>query len=243
VDTAGTIYPGLIELHNHLAYNVLPMWRVQRQFTNNHEWPRSSEYSEFIAIQRKLTQQLPAEVLRYAEAKCMVAGVTTTQGAPPTSRRVPTVLRQAELSRDPDLPPARSRIATIPESEVGELLESLQREQCVLVHIAEGTDAAARDEFLRLHLSRRTWALAPSFAGVHCTALMPEDFDELARHGASVVWSPVHDLTLYGKTLDIKAAHAAGVQLGIGPSCGQQEPLVGAQVGSRCRQHIGSTAQ
>jgi hypothetical protein len=47
---------------------------------------------------------------------------------------------------------------------------------------------------------------------------MPEDFDELARHGASVVWSPVHDLTLYGKTLDIKAAHAAGVQLGIGPS-------------------------
>jgi hypothetical protein len=26
VDVEGTIYPGLIELHNHLSYNVLPMW-------------------------------------------------------------------------------------------------------------------------------------------------------------------------------------------------------------------------
>jgi imidazolonepropionase-like amidohydrolase len=26
VETGGTIFPGLIELHNHLSYNALPLW-------------------------------------------------------------------------------------------------------------------------------------------------------------------------------------------------------------------------
>ena len=26
--TGGTIFPGLIELHNHLPYNILPLWQV-----------------------------------------------------------------------------------------------------------------------------------------------------------------------------------------------------------------------
>lgn len=26
LDTAGTIYPGLIDLHNHIAYNTLSVW-------------------------------------------------------------------------------------------------------------------------------------------------------------------------------------------------------------------------
>ena len=29
VDTGGFIYPGLIELHNHLSYDALPLWDVQ----------------------------------------------------------------------------------------------------------------------------------------------------------------------------------------------------------------------
>jgi imidazolonepropionase-like amidohydrolase len=30
VGTTGIIFPGLIELHNHLSYNALPMWAVPR---------------------------------------------------------------------------------------------------------------------------------------------------------------------------------------------------------------------
>ena len=26
IHTGGTIFPGLIELHNHLSYNILPLW-------------------------------------------------------------------------------------------------------------------------------------------------------------------------------------------------------------------------
>ncbi|HZQ07989.1 MAG TPA: amidohydrolase, partial [Anaerolineae bacterium] len=31
IKTGGTIYPGLIELHNHLSYNVLRLWDVPKQ--------------------------------------------------------------------------------------------------------------------------------------------------------------------------------------------------------------------
>ncbi len=34
----GTIYPGLIELHNHLSYDILPLWQVPQQFTNRDQW-------------------------------------------------------------------------------------------------------------------------------------------------------------------------------------------------------------
>src|SRR5689334_13091699 len=38
VRVGGTIYPGLIELHNHLSYDILPMWPVPATFTNRDQW-------------------------------------------------------------------------------------------------------------------------------------------------------------------------------------------------------------
>jgi 5-methylthioadenosine/S-adenosylhomocysteine deaminase len=32
IRSRGTIYPGMIELHNHLPYNVLPLWQVPKLF-------------------------------------------------------------------------------------------------------------------------------------------------------------------------------------------------------------------
>ena len=34
VSTGGTLYPGLIELHNHLSYNALQLWQVPRRYEN-----------------------------------------------------------------------------------------------------------------------------------------------------------------------------------------------------------------
>src|SRR5690349_16458902 len=38
IDTDGTIYPGLIELHNHLSYDILPMWQVPKKYSNRSQW-------------------------------------------------------------------------------------------------------------------------------------------------------------------------------------------------------------
>jgi len=34
VTTGGTIFPGLIELHNHLAYNTIGLWEVTGKFAD-----------------------------------------------------------------------------------------------------------------------------------------------------------------------------------------------------------------
>src|SRR6478736_2323038 len=38
IDTKGTIFPGMIELHNHLSYNVLPPWQVPKRFGERGQW-------------------------------------------------------------------------------------------------------------------------------------------------------------------------------------------------------------
>ena len=38
LETGGTVFPGLIELHNHLAYNALPLWNVPQKYTNRDQW-------------------------------------------------------------------------------------------------------------------------------------------------------------------------------------------------------------
>src|SRR5688572_13030647 len=38
LNTGGTIFPGLIELHNHLSYNVLTLWQVPQQFKIRDQW-------------------------------------------------------------------------------------------------------------------------------------------------------------------------------------------------------------
>src|SRR5207247_464211 len=60
------------------------------------------------------------------------------------------------------------------------------------------------------------WAITSALAGIHCVALERKDFDVLADRGASMVWSPLSNLLLYGETAKIDQAKAAGVRIGIG---------------------------
>ena len=52
VRTGGAIYPGLIDLHNHIVYNVLPLWSPPGQsepFTSRYQWPKHGSYEELVS--------------------------------------------------------------------------------------------------------------------------------------------------------------------------------------------------
>src|SRR5690349_13839653 len=49
ISTQGTIYPGLIELHNHLSYNALPIWKVPHVFTDRNKWPNDPDYEKRVS--------------------------------------------------------------------------------------------------------------------------------------------------------------------------------------------------
>ena len=50
VQTGGTIYPGLIDLHNHLAYNCVGLWIAPQDepYTSRNQWPGAPTYKPEI---------------------------------------------------------------------------------------------------------------------------------------------------------------------------------------------------
>jgi hypothetical protein len=163
---------------------------------------------------------MPA-VVRYVEAKALVNGTTTSQGIALFSnagarRMYRGVVRNVEQTDDAALPEAASRIADVEATDATRFLARLQQPHRLLLHLAEGVDAAARAHFQALEYSSGQWAITDNLVGIHCTALTAEDFRVLAGHGGSMVWSPLSNLLLYGATADIAAARQAGVLIGLG---------------------------
>lgn len=225
VATKGTIYPGLIELHNHLAYNALPMFRPPKRFGSRDEWRGTANTQRFVSgpagVLGRVSGAIPATV-RYVECKCLVGGVTTSQGITLQTHNVKRffrgVVRNAELPDDADLPAAKPKVGDVGDAP-GDL-ESFQRslagKSTRLLHLAEGTNDKARGYFLRLQKPDGTWAINERFAGIHATALRAGDLTVLGERGGSIVWSPLSNLALYGKTTDIARAVAKGITVALG---------------------------
>jgi hypothetical protein len=53
--------------------------------------------------------------------------------------------------------------------------------------------------------------------GIHSTALTPAQLGEMGKAGMKIVWSPLSNLALYGKTTDIPTALEAGIKVSIAP--------------------------
>jgi len=236
--TGGTIFPGLIERHNHLSYNALPLWApVPKLFQHRGQWPDHPDYRKLISGPMTVVGQyrdargkaaLPAPLVRYVECKCLLGGVTTSQGIMLSSnagiqRFYRGVVRNVEQTDDPELFEAQGRLADIDARDARSFLARLHKEDsCFLLHLSEGvtpsgqTDSVARRHFLALQVAPDQWALNDKFAGIHAAGLLPEDYDVLGRHGGSIIWSPLSNLLLYGATARVDDARRAGVRIGLG---------------------------
>jgi hypothetical protein len=171
---------------------------------------------------------LLAALVRYVECKCLFGGVTTTQGVMLASnagvqRFYRGLIRNVEQTDDPSMPEAQGRIADVDAKEARKFQARLKKEDsCFLLHLSEGvTDPSdplsiARRHFLALEIAKNDWALNNTFTGIHSAGLLPEDFDVMAQQQASMVWSPLSNLLLYGGTARVEAAKAAGVKIALG---------------------------
>jgi 5-methylthioadenosine/S-adenosylhomocysteine deaminase len=238
VETGGTLFPGLIELHNHLSYNALPLWSpVPKLFQDRGQWPDHPDYRKLISGPMTVVGEyrdaqgkpsLLAPLVRYVECKCLLGGVTTSQGIMLSSnagiqRFYRGILRNVEHTDDPDLFEAQGRIADVDAKDARSFLARLKKEDsCFLLHLSEGvtktgqTDSVARRHFLALQVAPDEWAINDRLAGIHAAGLLPEDFDVLAQRGGAMIWSPLSNLLLYGATARVDAAKRAGVRIGLG---------------------------
>jgi len=225
VATAGTIYPGLVELHNHLAYDTLPLFRIPRLYTKREEWQGTRGYRRYVSGPAGVIGSVPELIratIRYVECKSLIAGTTTSQGitlrAAPIKHLYRGIVRNAEVPDAPDLDPARPKIGDVTPDDRESFRKSLSGKGARIVHLAEGlsTSEGAHQHFLDLEAPDGTWAIGPKFVGIHAAALTADDLAVLATHAGSIVWSPFSNLALYGGTTDIASAMQLGIKVALG---------------------------
>jgi 5-methylthioadenosine/S-adenosylhomocysteine deaminase len=224
IRTGGVLYPGLVDLHNHLAYNYRSLWFAPRPepYTTRDQWPRASTYRDEITKPTVALGTAAAKaVLKFAEAKAVVGGVTAIQGSPGLSRPYEgwlvrnvehetfgtgtDVVYQSVLNLDPE---GLSRYG-----------KHMREGSAFIYHLAEGTDPKLVREFDDLD---QAGCLHSRLVAIHATALGREQFKRWAKskHGGAVVWSPFSNLWLYRGTTDVVAARAAGMLVCLGADWG-----------------------
>jgi cytosine/adenosine deaminase-related metal-dependent hydrolase len=252
IDTHGTIYPGLIELHNHLSYNFLPLWSVPRRYTNRNQWRTTEpDYDVCISIPAKLLGSnididYLRSIARFVECRSLFGGTTSTQGLSSSSSAGATwyqgLVRNVEAPDDPIFPAASGQTLDYAPDEIAtKLVPALAKDRPFFYHLSEGTDADARQRFLDLQYAPGTWAIDDDLIAIHCTALQAGDLRQLAN-AAGMVWSPLSNLLLYAATADVVAAKRAGVRIALGsdwsPS-GSKNLLGELKIARSVSEHLG----
>jgi 5-methylthioadenosine/S-adenosylhomocysteine deaminase len=228
VDTTGTIYPGLIELHNHLPYDVLPLWQVPKRYDDRNQWSDTRENPDY---HRLITgpmhaiggvPELVSAIVRYVELRCLLGGTTTSQGVTLANSKVSVthfrgLVRNVEnTGKDPALPAAATHVPDVVATDGQKFLQEISTGKKMILHLAEGDDQASLNAFEALHLKDGSWAITKNLIGIHCVALRDGDFEVFASHGGSMVWSPLSNLLLYGKTANVGSALAHNVPVALG---------------------------
>jgi 5-methylthioadenosine/S-adenosylhomocysteine deaminase len=222
IDTGGAIYPGLLDLHNHVAYNCLSLWASptrEEPWERRDQWPDDPSYKPKVSLPTAALCHVAGEaVLKYVETKAVIGGTTAIQG----SAKVPHY--QGWLVRNVEKETFKGEKKT-PRQSVREItklggFDSYRRAmddgRGFIYHLSEGTAAELIEEY---DLLREARCLKPRLLAVHSTALGDEQFerwgDPKRSHG-SVVWSPFSNLWLYGKTTDVWKAAKEGIRICLG---------------------------
>jgi len=210
------IYPGFVDAHNHVAYNVLPKFTPPKVYAARSQWQGASAYKAFKKPYDDLKngRHLFCEMVKYGEIRALISGVTTIEGTAPNNQCFSTLVRNVENQSGLGL--AADHIRTyILDIKSFDGSVDWTTTKAFVVHIAEGvpTNDAARSEFQTLKnkgLLRRQTVI------IHGTAFGDAEFSEMGRIGASLIWSPQSNLVLYHQTTDIVAAKAHQVNISIG---------------------------
>jgi len=223
VHTDGVIAPGLVDLHNHLTWNVFLRWKPNEEFGNRYDWEQKPVYNVLMDIPHSelVSEGLECAMERYAEVKAISEGETSVVGG------MYSACDQGlarNLDYDAELGSGLGEIIynvfplTMSEYDVAQAVAALSAKPrgSLLIHIAEGSphDASAAREFSELE---GRGLLKPGVSLIHGVALTPQNFASMAKAGVGLIWSPRSNIELYGDTGNVAAAKAAQVLMALAP--------------------------
>lgn len=215
---------GFIDMHNHLAYNALPLWGEPGRtepWRHNKHWPDADTYTESITEPAWVyAKASPEALLGYVQIRAMAGGATSVQGWPTANRGYQTVVRNIDSER---VGSADELIYTSVVTKTGDtLIESVRRMDRGAGFIYHCSEGRRGERVLRDYVDLETAnGLLPTFIGIHCTAVDPDNWRKWSTPDAGgVVWSPLSNLVLYAQTTLIDDVRARGVKVCLGSDWG-----------------------
>lgn len=221
---SGVISPGLINSHDHLTFiQNDPYNDTGERYEHRHDWRRGRNgHTEINA-----SGGASGDEIRWGELRYLMGGATSTIG----SGGADGFLRNLDRSNQEGLDQPQVNYETFPLGDTngiqlamgcnypsidqpGDIVE----DDAYYPHVSEGIDAYARNEFQCLSSMEDGGSdlLEPKSSFIHSIGLLPSDYANMAASGTSLIWSPRSNITLYGDTAVVTAAHRLGVRIALG---------------------------
>lgn len=197
------LLPGLVNGHDHLGLDLLPPLGTP-PYTSFYDWaeeiyrPRESPVVDMERVSMR-------DRLAWGGWRNIFGGATTVAHHDPWHRRA---------FGASTFPVGVVRCAWGHSLGFEDDLKGCYRpDRPFVVHAAEGTDDRAAAEVGELE---RLGVLRGNTVLVHAMAISGDDIATLARRGCKVVWCPISNLRLYGRTAPVAELRRAGVSVALG---------------------------
>jgi cytosine/adenosine deaminase-related metal-dependent hydrolase len=193
-----TLFPGLINAHDHLSRNHFPRTKFRPVYPNAHQWGEDVSVHLNDSPFRALRAVPLADSLWIGGLKNLLGGVTTVAHHDPPHKTLfqsgfpVRVVRRYGWAHSLHFSTAdeirTSYAATPPDAPW-------------MIHLAEGTDATAQGEYARL---KALGCVGPNTVLIHGVGLSPEDADDYHRQCGKppdLIWCPSSNRFLLGQTI------------------------------------------
>src|SRR5215211_264721 len=153
LDTGGSVYPGLIDLHNHIAYNTLPLWASPTRtepWGRRDQWPDDLNYKPTISLPANAYAKLAGEAtLKYVETKAVIGGTTAIQGSAKVPNYQGWLVRNVEKETfKGEKKTARQSVREITEAQgFASYVEAMKEGRGFIYHLSEGTASELIEEY------------------------------------------------------------------------------------------------
>ena len=218
----GVISPGLINTHDHMTYaQNLPYTRTAERYEHRHDWRTGARGHMRLSSAGSASN----DQMAWGELRFIMGGGTSVNGSGGTSGFMRNLDRASSLEglsqpavRYETFPLGDSNGATrtmgcaYPAIDTSATIASAP---AYVPHIAEGIGPEARNEFACVQ-SGATDLITSRTAVIHGVGLLPPDIALMASRGASLIWSPRSNVTLYGDTARVTEYARMGVRIALG---------------------------